>query len=179
MFARAALTMTCSSFMAKTRFDANLSLAFPFYFAARENLVGDVPDAILALVAPAIAFWIVCLAYTLLDYSGWKWLGSYRIHEPDEIKSRNLVSHSEVIFTIVSQQAMQIVIGLIFPDDAPKISLSRNVRELEAMESALLGFSQQEFVPNLVICMLAFYHGEIAYWLYWWIIPVSRLIFVA
>ena len=161
-----------------TGFNAILSPAFPFYFAARENLVG-VPDTTLALITPAITYWIVSLAYTLLDCSGWKWLDSYRIHEPDEIKSRNLVSRSEVILTVASQQAMLIVIGLIFAEDVPKTSLARIESELEAMESALLGFAQQEFVPNPLVCMLAFYKGEIAYWLYWWTIPVFRLILVS
>ena len=162
-----------------TGFDANLSPAFPFYFAARDNLLGDVPDSILALMTPPVAYWIVCLAYTLLDYSGWKWLDSYRIHEPEEIKSRNLVSQSEVFLSVVSLQVMQFIIALILLGDVPKIPLDHYATELEAMKSTLLGFVQQNFFPDPMARMLAFHKGEIAYWLYWWIIPVSRLTLVA
>ncbi|KAL4063190.1 fatty acid hydroxylase superfamily-domain-containing protein [Scleroderma yunnanense] len=151
-------------------------LEIPFYFSSRERLIGDIPDATLALVAPVIAFWVYSIAFDLLDHSGWKWLDPYRIHEPDEIKSRNLVSRSEVIIAVISQQVMQSAVGFILLEDVPGISLAHCQRELKAIESTLVGLVQQNFIPRLLVSILAFHKGETAYWLYWWIIPVSRLI---
>lgn len=91
------------------------SPAIPFYFAAREHLVGNMSDAVLSMIAPVIAFWSMSVAFDL-DHSRWKWLDPYRIHEPNKIKSRNLVSRSKVISSVIPQHVMQIVAGLInFP----------------------------------------------------------------
>lgn len=148
----------------------------PFYFFARKNLVGGVPDTILALVSHHIVYWILCGAFDFLDRCRWKWLDRYRIREPDEIESRNLVSRSEVIATVISQQALQTAIGLIILADVPGIPLSRCGWEPEAMENTLLDLAQLGFIPKLLASMLAFHKREIAYWVYWWIIPTSQLI---
>lgn len=58
----------------------------------------------------------------------------------------------------------------------PDISLSRCERQLAVVESALVRLIQPKFIPKLLVSILLLCKGDIAYWLYWWIIPVSRLI---
>ena len=148
--------------------------AFPFYFAPRQNLVGGISDSLVAMLLPGISYWFVSLAYTFLDYTEWKWLDPYRIHEPEEIKSRNLVTRTRVIIGVFSIQAMQVLITLMIPDHIPAFSDAQYARESEAMKSALLRFAQQAFIPTLLGSALTSHEGEIAYWLYWWIAPAAR-----
>ena len=140
---------------------------------ARENLVGGVPDATLAMIVPLIAYWIASSVYTVFDYSRWKWLDQYRINEPEEVKSRNLVSRSKVLLVVLSLQVMQIGIGVMFPGDVPSAYYGG---EMDALEIMLVNFAQQWSVPNLLGSMVVSHRRDITYWLYWWIIPTSRLI---
>lgn len=175
MSVHAAQNMTCPS--SAGGLETNLlSSAIPFYFVAGKDLVGGIPDTVLSLVAHHVVYWVLSVAFDILDHSGWKWLDRYRVHDPDGSKPRNLASRSQVVVSVVAQQVMQTVLGLTFLEEAPHISLFRCERELAAVESALLGFAQLRFIPNLLAGMLALYKSEIAYWVYWWIIPVSQII---
>jgi len=82
MSGHAVENMTCA--LATSGPEANfLSLTIPFYFATRKNLVGGVPDAVLSLVAHHIVYWILSLAFDILDHSGWTWLDKNRVYEPE------------------------------------------------------------------------------------------------
>jgi len=175
MSVHAAQNMTCPP--SAGGLETNLlSSAIPFYFAARKDLVAGIPDAVLSLVAHHIVYWALSVVFDILDHSGWKWLDRYRVHDPDGSKPHNLATRSQVVFSVVAQQVMQTGLGLTFLEEVPHISLFRCEKELEAVEGALLGFAQLRFIPNLLVSMLALHKSEIAYWLYWWIIPISQLI---
>lgn len=59
-----------------------------FYFAMRQNLFDGVPDDVLALATPGVAYWSTSLFFYYIDASRWTWLCKYQIHESDETKSR-------------------------------------------------------------------------------------------
>ena len=153
------------------------SISAPFYFVARNNLLGSIPDVVLSLVAHHIVYWILCGAFDLLDHSGWKWLDHYRVHESEEVKSRNLVTRFQVIRSVAAQQVVQTVAGLLFLEDVPGFSLARCASELKSMESTLLSVFQLGFIPDLLSSMLVSHNKDIAYWIYWWVIPVSQFMF--
>ena len=158
---------------------SNLSLSsipVPFYFVPRDNLIEGISDVVLSLLVHPVVFWIVCGAFDLLDHSGWKWIDRYRVHEPEEIKSRNLVTRWQVIRSVAWQQVVQTIAGLLVLEDVPGLSLAHCASELKSMESTLLNVSQLGFIPNLLASMLISNSKNIAYWIYWWVIPVFQFI---
>jgi sphinganine C4-monooxygenase len=163
-------------FMNQTSPPLNLSdwphpaTAFPLYYSHKEQVIDGVPDRITAVASPLIAYWTFSMFFHFLDVSGWKWLEKYKIHEPDEVKSKNLVSRSQVLAAVIIQQTVQTVLGLPWMQETERI------------------FNHTERIHH--ICMLlqtffAWYLGtwgravllEISYLTYWWIIPAAQFIF--
>ena len=85
---------------------------YPFYYSPKAQLVDGIPDHLLTLAAPVIAYWALSLFFHFLDISEWKWLDKYRIHESEEAKSKNLVTKSQVVWAVIFQQVIQTGLGL-------------------------------------------------------------------
>jgi sphinganine C4-monooxygenase len=66
---------------------------------------------------PIIAYWSLSLFFHALDISGWKWLDKYKIHESEEVRRKNLVSRTEVVFAVIFQQVIQTLMGLVWLDE--------------------------------------------------------------
>jgi sphinganine C4-monooxygenase len=76
-------------------------MTFPVYYCQKLDLFNGVPDYIVTLVAPIIAYWCFSLFFHALDMSGWKRLDKYRIHDSEEVQARNLVTRSEVVMCLL------------------------------------------------------------------------------
>ncbi|KAL4063191.1 hypothetical protein V8B97DRAFT_2109426 [Scleroderma yunnanense] len=151
-----------------TSMETNLLFpVLPFYFIARQNLVGDISDTTLALMCPVIAFWMFSVFFDLLDNSGWRFFEQYRIHESNEIKSRNLATKSEVVINVIAGYLIQTIVGIIYLNDLPDISLSHCSMELEEMQTTLVCFIKWMARPKLLVDLLIFHKTSIVYWLYW------------
>lgn len=96
----------------------NASVAFdlpplPTYtLTKRENLLDPLPDNILSLILPIVAYWGMSMIYHYLDVN--EYFVEYRLHTPAEVLKRNKVSRWEVIRDVVIQQVIQTVAGLAF-----------------------------------------------------------------
>jgi sphinganine C4-monooxygenase len=88
------------------------STGYPFYYSPKARLVDGIPDHLLTLAAPVIAYWALSLFFHFLDISEWKWLNTYRIHDSEEVKSKNLVTKSQVVWAVIFQQIVQTALGL-------------------------------------------------------------------
>lgn len=152
-------------------------LKVPFYFAMRQNLFDSVPDNILALAAPIVAFWSMSLFFHCLDMSGWTWLDKYRIHELDEVKSRNRPARSQVFWAVVLQHTMQAVLGYLWLSDSPMISPSKCMVEMAAVGKTLARLVRWTFGPDAGNYLMEHRGADITYWLYWWCIPAAQLFF--
>ncbi|KAF8324514.1 sphingosine hydroxylase [Amanita rubescens] len=97
------------------------STAFPSYYSPRKNLIDGIPDSITAVSSPLIAYWTLSMFFHFLDMSGWKWLEKYRIHESEEVTSKNLVSRSQVLLAVIVQQAIQTALGLLWIQEEERI----------------------------------------------------------
>lgn len=81
-------------------------------------LVSWTSDAILQVAFPIIGYWVVSLAYHLIDV--YDLLPQYRLHTPVEVLKRNHVSRYEVFRDVIIQQIIQTVAGLLVSyADAP------------------------------------------------------------
>ncbi|KAJ5131540.1 uncharacterized protein N7515_007579 [Penicillium bovifimosum] len=97
---------------------ANASVAFdlpplPSYtLTTRELLLAPLPDNILTLILPIIAYWGMSMIYHFLDVNDY--FIEYRLHTPAEVSKRNKVTRWEVVRDVVLQQVIQTLAGLAF-----------------------------------------------------------------
>lgn len=82
-------------------------------------LIAPIPDKILTLLLPFVAYWTLSLFFHWIDTKDL--LPQYRLHTPVEVLKRNRVSRWEVIRDVLIQQAVQTVMGILLlmtePDD--------------------------------------------------------------
>jgi sphinganine C4-monooxygenase len=171
----------------------------PFYFSQRASLTEALPDHLLTLAVPIIAYWSFSLFFHFLDISGWKWLDKYRIHESEEIKKRNLVGRSHVAMAVAFQQVLQTLMGLVWLENenigtgsvASAARLARAVKGLQKWEKFLepavdfvvgrVGVGAGEKGAGLYFMDTAVGKEDLlamaAYFTYWWAIPIFQFAF--
>lgn len=95
---------------------ANASVVYdlpplPSYtLSVREPLLPPIPDNILALILPIIAYWGMSMIYHFLDVNNY--FEQYRLHTPAELTKRNRVTRWEVVRDVVLQQVVQTLAGM-------------------------------------------------------------------
>jgi len=149
----------------------------PFYFAVRQNLLDGIPDVYIALAVPVLAYWSMSLVFHGLDISGWRWLDKYRIHESEEIKSKNLATLGEVVRAVVIQHIMQTVLGLAWLSEPAEISITRCQSEMEHLGRTLAWVVQRVMGEETGLNFLNLWGPEATHWLYWWGIPAAQILF--
>lgn len=83
----------------------------PYTLVPRPPLVAGIPDNILALILPIVAYWVVSMLFHLIDV--YDLFPQYRLHTPAEVSTRNRVSRWDVVRDVVLQQVVQTIAGLI------------------------------------------------------------------
>ena len=63
------------------------------------------PDYILTIIGPIIAYWALSITFEIFDY--FDWFAQYRIHTPVEVMMRNRVGKKEVAWWVFIQQVLQ------------------------------------------------------------------------
>lgn len=151
-------------------------LTFPWYHTSNPDILDGISDKHLSLAAPIIAYWILSLFFHALDLIEPAFLEKYRLHDSEEVKSRNLVSRSDVVWAVFLQQIIQTVLGLIFIDE--------HGSELSYDHRAGMRY----WVPWVVdavhlVCgpasgekVLAAYGQEFVHMTYWWAVPAAQFI---
>jgi sphinganine C4-monooxygenase len=78
-----------------------------------------ISDAFITAALPVIGYWIVSLAFHLIDV--YDLFPQYRLHTPAEVLKRNHVSRYEVLRDVILQQIIQVIfsLGLAVFDEAP------------------------------------------------------------
>jgi sphinganine C4-monooxygenase len=146
-------------------------ISFPLYYSQKPNLIHPVPDFILALAAPVIAYWCLSLFFHTLDISGWKWLEKYRFHDSREVQARNLVTRSEVVWAVILQQVIQTALGIISLSDE-STHVVNHVQELRRVAFLVdsLAFTTfgERISPSVVVHTTNF--------LYWWGVPMIQFL---
>lgn len=88
--------------------------SYPVYYVHRADLVPGMTDKVLSLVAPLVVYWAFSLFFHLLDSLNWDALERHRIHEPEEVKTKNRVTPGEVVVAVLLQQVIQTVVGFVW-----------------------------------------------------------------
>ena len=150
---------------------------YPWYHSHRTELISGISDKYLSLFAPFAIYWIFSLFFHFLDNLRWDIFERYRIHEPEEVKTKNRVTVREVVVAVLFQQFLQTLMGLVALED-----------EEPAMDHAAELNKWGRRVAKLVISLagskrggewMAQYGRQAASWLYWWGIPTVQLAWAA
>lgn len=76
----------------------------------RPPLLDPIPDNLLALMLPIIAYWALSMVYHYIDVNDY--FPQYRLHTPAEVLKRNHVTRWEVVRDVILQQVIQTMAGL-------------------------------------------------------------------
>ena len=147
------------------------NISFPFYYFQKPDLIHGVPDYIVTLAAPVIAYWCLSLFFHALDISGWKWLEKYRIHDSEEVQARNLATRTEVVWTVILQQFIQTVLGLISLSDK-SAHVINHAQQLHRFTSFLDSLAVTTFGERISPYILI----HVANFLYWWGVPIFQFL---
>jgi sphinganine C4-monooxygenase len=107
---------TMHTFSYTPHFPSPLPPAYlPLYHVSRSDLLPSLmSDKVLFVVAPVVAYWSFSLFWTFIDWLQWDCFERYRIHEPEEIKSKNKVTVREVLVAVFVQHALQTIAGYLW-----------------------------------------------------------------
>jgi sphinganine C4-monooxygenase len=153
-----------------------LSTVRPFYYVGSRSLLDIMPDHYLSLAAPVVAYWAASLLFHLLDISNARWLDKYRIHESAEVKSRNLASRWDVFTAVVLQHLIQTATGMWWMEDKPTGDAVEHLVPLVARAPLLLSLIRGLFGDKLGAQLWSTYGHQLAYGVYWWAIPIAKLL---
>lgn len=78
---------------------------------AKESLIAGLPDGVLALMAPVIAYWTYAMFFHIIDV--YELAEKYRIHPSEEELARNKASMKEVIQDVIFQHIIQSIVGYL------------------------------------------------------------------
>jgi hypothetical protein len=141
---------------------------YPFYYLPKTQLVDGIPDHLLTLAAPVVAYWALSLFFHFLDTSEWKWLNKYRIHESEEVKSKNLVTKSQVVWAVIFQQVIQTGLGLAALSDDSSHLVNHRLHLLRIASYVEHGLPWLSGNPKVL--------ARITEFIYWWGIPALQFL---
>ncbi|KAG9018009.1 hypothetical protein FRB90_012677 [Tulasnella sp. 427] len=162
------------------------ALGAPWYYTSAPSLIPGMQDKYLSLASPVVMYWAVSLFFHFLDiYSlhppfSWMNVEKYRIHESEEMKSRNKVTPGEVLGAVIFQQVIQTAAGYWW--------LSDEVDPSQTMSLAEHGRAMQRYVPWILRVLqvllgditaarvMKSFGGHLLYWVYWWIVPTFQIL---
>ncbi|KAK4944879.1 Sphingolipid C4-hydroxylase sur2 [Elasticomyces elasticus] len=130
---------------------ANFTLAelppLPSYtLTARPSMITGVPDVVLQLIAPVIAYWVVSLFFHILD--AYDLCSQYRLHTPAEVLKRNHVTRYEVLRDVILQQIIQTTFGLALAYFDPVETVGREEHDIACWAQRLR--VAQRYIPSLL-----------------------------
>jgi sphinganine C4-monooxygenase len=130
---------------------ANLTAAtlppLPSYaLTPRPSLVPGISDALLQLLSPVIAYWVVSGFFHILDV--YDLFSEYRLHTPAEVLKRNHVSRYEVFRDVVIQQVIQTAFGLLLAHFDPVETTGREEYDIAGWAQRLR--LAQGYLPGLL-----------------------------
>ncbi|KAI1619701.1 C4-hydroxylase [Exophiala viscosa] len=117
-----------------------------YTLTARPSMISGVPDVVLQLVAPVIAYWVVSLFFHILDT--YDLCSQYRLHTPAEVLKRNHVTRYEVLRDVILQQIIQTTFGLALAYFDPVETVGREDYDLAHWAQRLR--VAQRYIPSLL-----------------------------
>ena len=152
------------------------TVQFPIYHIARVSIVPGIDDKALSLLSPILAYWVLSLCFHLLDSKIFRWPAKYRIHESEEVTSKNLASRKDVILAVIFQQVVQTLLGIVWLDDDESDAFRNHTGEMRHLSQWVARFVVTILGDKRGGDLLATQGQKLVSWLYWWGIPVAQYI---
>ena len=142
----------------------------------RHDILPFISDKYLSIAAPVIAYWLVSLVFELAHRARSPFFEAYRIHEPAEVKSRNKVTRREVFWTVIAQQLVQTLMGILWiEDDPPELGPFRDhAADLDAYERVTRRLAIAALGRGIGSSLAREHGRKLAEWAYWWAVPAVR-----
>ncbi len=167
--------------------DVVLPKTVPWYYIARTSVIPGIDDKALSLAAPVVAYWVLSLFFHLLDVRStsppfsWMNIEKYRIHDTEEVKSRNKATPAQVLRAVIFPQVIQTALGAWWVGEEPMTAQQRLEEHTHAMRY-MAGWIQLRATillgDHTGKLLMSHYGSSLIYWAYWWVIP-SVQFFVA
>ncbi|KDE02752.1 hypothetical protein MVLG_06720 [Microbotryum lychnidis-dioicae p1A1 Lamole] len=155
--------------------------AASFYHLHRERVWSPISDSVAAVAAPFVVYWAMSALFMFIDALDLRSFDRYRIHNPEEAKTKNRVGKVQVLRAVLIQQVLQTALGLYwladfdpthgpFRDHAASIA---TYAERMARVVRFLVMSSSPVKPTSPII------ADAAHWLYWWGVPIVQFVCAA
>ncbi|GAA5931438.1 sphingosine hydroxylase [Sporobolomyces koalae] len=150
---------------------------YPWYHSERVELLPGISDKYLSVLAPVAIYWGFSLLFCFLDSLQWDMFERHRIHEPEEVTSKNRVTVREVVVAVIFQQVLQTLLGIFaLEDEQPATD---HVAELNMWGGRLAKLVMTAAGSKLGDDLLARYGRPVSSWIYWWGFPTLQLAWAA
>ncbi|CEH17995.1 Sphingolipid hydroxylase [Ceraceosorus bombacis] len=148
----------------------------PWYHTPSERLVPFMTDKYFSVLGPVVLYWLASAWFAFLDYIQLPFFEQYRLHEPEEVTSRNRVGPWKVAAMVMLQHAIQVGLGAMVLDGSQSaIENARDhqegMRDIAAyVSSAALGLLGN----SNGLSFLKVAGPSTVHFIYWWGIPVVQ-----
>lgn len=119
-----------------------------YTLSVRPPLLAPIPDNILSLILPIIAYWGMSMIYHFLDVNNY--FEQYRLHTPAELSKRNRVTRWEVVRDVVLQQIVQTLAGMAMGYFDPVETIGKEDYDV-AVWAQRLRIAQRAIPPALAL----------------------------
>ena len=153
-----------------------LATARPLYYTPASQVFPGIPDYLLALIAPVVAYWTASGIFHALDVSEAKWLDKYRLHDSAEVKARNLASRGQVFRAVVLQHVVQTVVGYWWLEIKPVGEQVNHLAALAGNAHAAFSLLRGLLGDGVGTQLWSTYCHYLLYATYWWAIPISKML---
>ncbi|KAH8699177.1 putative sphinganine hydroxylase Sur2 [Talaromyces proteolyticus] len=119
-----------------------------YILTPRVPVLAPIPDNILSLILPVVAYWVVSMIFHFIDVNDL--FSQYRLHTPAELLKRNHVSRIDVVRDVILQHIIQTIagLGLSFFDEKEFVGReeydvavwARRIRIMQRVIPTVLGF---------------------------------------
>jgi sphinganine C4-monooxygenase len=157
------------------------TVAFPFYHYDRAEVYPGISDRYMSILAPFITYWVASLFFQTIDSLNLPFFEQHRLHEPEEVKTKNRVTVRQVVVAVLFQQFVQTLLGIVWlEDDDPAYGPMRDHAEAVGWYHAVLAKAAVSVLGGAMGSeVMKGYGASAASWVYWWGVPIVQLFFAA
>lgn len=157
------------------------TVAFPFYHYDRAEVYPGISDRYMSILAPFITYWVASLFFQTIDSLNLPFFEQHRLHEPEEVKTKNRVTVRQVVVAVLFQQFVQTLLGIVWlEDDDPAYGPMRDHAEAVGWYHAVLAKAAVSVLGGAMGSeVIKGYGASAASWVYWWGVPTVQLFFAA
>lgn len=146
------------------------------YYNPGTRLLPSLSDHLLSLLLPVAVYWVYSGFFHLLDLSAAEWLEKYRLHPSAEMASRNLATRGHVVRTVIIQHTLQTIVGILFVEATPLGEEVNHLGIMGSMTPTVFSLLRGILSESAGAKYFAMYGHQILYTMYWWAIPIARIL---